>query len=417
MTLTTPQTIKADKLTDAFQLFNELSENLSNSYQGLEKQVATLTKELAVAQSERVKTLVEKEKLADRLQQIIAAIPAAVIVLNSAEQVVDCNKMAIDYLGEPLVGLNWLDVMQQSLLPVLDSPHERLLRSGIRVTLTRNTLNHDSGQIILLSDVSELRSLQDKLSQQKHLSAMGEMVASMAHQVRTPLSTAMLYASQMNKPALTEKNRLKFSNKILERLQYLERQVNDMLIFAKEGHLAMANFSLHGLMKRINDNMHDLTVNKNLSFTLIQKVQQDNLQGNEDALLGALMNLLNNAVDAIDAVAIESDTTVQNGQVTMTVEQMDSATLQIKIKDNGVGINKAEQQRLFEPFYTTKIKGTGLGLAVVDSVVKAHGGTIQCQSEIGGGTCFTLLIPCLNQASITLSKTGTDEQEMQYEAV
>jgi len=417
MTLTTPQTIKADKLTDAFQLFNELSENLSNSYQGLEKQVATLTKELAVAQSERVKTLVEKEKLADRLQQIIAAIPAAVIVLNSAEQVVDCNNMAIDYLGEPLVGLNWLDVMQHSLLPVFDSPHERQLRNGIRVTLTRNTLNHDSGQIILLSDVSELRSLQDKLSQQKHLSAMGEMVASMAHQVRTPLSTAMLYASQMNKPALTEKNRLKFSNKILERLQYLERQVNDMLIFAKEGHLAMASFSLQGLMKRVNDNMHDLTANKNLSFTLIQNVQQDNLQGNEDALLGALMNLLNNAFDAIDIVAIASDTIVQNGQIVMMVEQVDSATLQIKIKDDGVGINKAEQQRLFEPFYTTKIKGTGLGLAVVDSVVKAHGGTIQCQSEIGEGTCFTLLMPCLNQTSITLSKTGADEQEKQYEAV
>ncbi len=417
MTLTTPQTIKADKLTDAFQLFNELSENLSNSYQGLEKQVATLTKALAVAQSERVKTLVEKEKLADRLQQIIAAIPAAVIVLNSSGQVVDCNKIAIDYLGEPLVGLNWLDVMQQSLLPVYDSPHERQLRNGIRVTLTRNTLNHDSGQIILLSDVSELRSLQDKLSQQKHLSAMGEMVASMAHQVRTPLSTAMLYASQMNKPSLTEKNRLKFSNKILERLHYLERQVNDMLIFAKEGHLAMANFSLQALMKRVSDNMHDLTANKNLSFTLIQNVQQDNLQGNEDALLGALMNLLNNALDAIDTVAIDTEATAQNGQVAMTVDQVDATTLQIKVKDEGVGINKAEQQRLFEPFYTTKIKGTGLGLAVVDSVVKAHGGTIQCQSEIEEGTCFTLLVPCLNQTSITLSKTDANEQEKQYEAV
>jgi two-component system sensor histidine kinase FlrB len=171
-------------------------------------------------------------------------LPAAVIVLNDDDQVVDCNTVAINYLSDPLIGQNWFDVVQRSLITVFDNPHERQLRNGKRVSLTRNELNNDSGQIILLSDVSELRSLQDTVNQQKHLSAMGEMVASMAHQVRTPLSTAILYASQMNKVAVTDNSRIKFSNKILERLHFLERQVNDMLIFAKEGRLAMDVFSL-----------------------------------------------------------------------------------------------------------------------------------------------------------------------------
>ena len=406
-TLINPQAIKTEKLADAFQLFNELSENLSNSYQGLEKQVVTLTEELAAARSERVKTLVEKEKLADRLQQIIAALPAAVIVLNDSDQVVDCNEIAIEYLGEPLIGQNWFDVVKKSLLAVFDSPHERQLRNGVRVAVTRNRLTNEAGQVILLSDVSEVRSLQDKLNQQKHLSAMGEMVASMAHQVRTPLSTALLYASQMNKPAITDNNRIKFSNKILERLHFLERQVNDMLIFAKEGHLAMESFSLQQLMIRVSDNMHDLMANNALTFQLKQDVQQDILIGNEDALLGALMNLINNSVDATEG----------KGTILMTVEQKDLANLQIQISDDGMGINAAEKQRLFEPFYTTKSKGTGLGLAVVDSVIRAHSGSIQCESEKGLGTTFSILLPCINQTMTTLSNNDHHNMEKNYETV
>ena len=406
-TLINPQAIKTEKLADAFQLFNELSENLSNSYQGLEKQVFTLTEELAAARSERVKTLVEKEKLADRLQQIIAALPAAVIVLNDSDQVVDCNEIAIEYLGEPLIGQNWFNVVKKSLLAVFDSPHERQLRNGVRVAVTRNRLTNKAGQVILLSDVSEVRSLQDKLNQQKHLSAMGEMVASMAHQVRTPLSTALLYASQMNKSALTDSKRIKFSNKILERLHFLERQVNDMLIFAKEGHLAMESFSLQQLMIRVSDNMHDLMANNALTFQLKQDVQQDILMGNEDALLGALMNLINNSVDATEG----------KGTILMTVEQKDLANLQIQISDDGIGINETEKQRLFEPFYTTKSKGTGLGLAVVDSVIRAHSGSIQCKSKKGEGTTFSILLPCINQTMTTLSNNGHHKMEKNYETV
>lgn len=120
----------------------------------------------------------------------------------------------------------------------------------------------------MISEVSEIRLLQDRLNQQKHFSVMGEMVASIAHQVRTPLSTAILYASQMNKERVSDNCRIKFSKKILERLQYLERQVNDMLIFAKEGHLAMKGFSLQRLLEKVNDNMHDYSLNPELIFQL-----------------------------------------------------------------------------------------------------------------------------------------------------
>jgi len=398
-----PQDVKTEKLRDAFQLFNELSENLSHSYQELEKQVVTLSGELAAARTERVKTLIEKEKLADRLQQLLAALPAAVIVLNGEDQVIDCNMIAIDYLSDSLIGKNWSDIVQDHLIEVFDNPHERQLRNGKRVSLTRNRLNNDSGQIILLSDVSELRSLQDKLNQQKHLTAMGEMVAGMAHQVRTPLSTAILYASQMNKPTVTDSNRIKFSNKILERLHYLERQVSDMLIFAKEGCLAMETFSLQHFLTLVRDNMKERSANTEVEFNMSSDVRVDDMLGNEDALLGAMMNLLNNAVEALEG----------KGIVTMTIEPCDQNNLQIKIHDDGPGIKEGTHQSVFEPFYTTKVKGTGLGLAVVDSVVRAHSGSSQCESQPGKGTLFTLLIPYINQNI----EDSCQQMEGSYEAV
>ncbi len=400
---TNHQDVKTEKLTDAFQLFNELSENLSHSYQELEKQVVTLSSELAAARTERVKTLIEKEKLADRLQQLLAALPAAVVVLNGEDQVVDCNMIAIDYLSDSLIGQNWVDIVQDHLIEVFDNPHERQLRNGKRVSLTRNRLNNNSGQIILLSDVSELRSLQDKLNQQKHLTAMGEMVAGMAHQVRTPLSTAILYASQMNKLTVTDSNRIKFSNKILERLHYLERQVSDMLIFAKEGCLAMEIFSLQHFLTLVRDNMQEITENTEVKFNMRTDVRVDGMLGNEDALLGAMMNLLNNAVEVLEG----------KGTITMTIDQCDQNNLLIKIHDDGSGIKKGTHQSVFEPFYTTKIKGTGLGLAVVDSVVRAHSGSIQCDSQQGKGTLFTLLIPCINQ----YIKDSCQQMEGSYETV
>lgn len=378
---------KTERLTDAFRIFNELSENLAQSYQGLQEQVARLNRELAAARSERVATLIEKEKLASRLQQILAALPAAVIIVNAQGLVIDCNNQALAFLGEPLLGQDWQSVMARSLESVAGSPSERQLRDGRKVNITRNLLSNDAEQIILLSDVSELRSLQDMLAHQKHLSAMGEMVAGLAHQVRTPLATAILYASQMGKQTLSEEKRLQFSQKILERLHYLERQVNDMLVFAKQGRLAMQRFSLRDTLAHIEESMESFSG----QFTVDNRLPRDELLGNEDALRGALMNLLNNAIEA------------EAENIALIVCPIADGRMSIVIKDDGLGISTEQRQRLFEPFYTTKSHGTGLGLAVVESVVKAHGGSIVCDSEIGQGATFILILHCCCELELGLS--------------
>ena len=144
-----------------------------------------------------------------------------------------------------------------------------------------------------------------------------------------------------------------------------------------------------------------------LSFKICNAAQVDLMLGNEDALLGAVMNLLNNAIEAIAG----------NGEIILTVQQIDQASLQIKIQDNGPGIDDKTRQRLFEPFYTTKVKGTGLGLAVVDSVARAHSGSVYCESNKDGGASFILQLPCINQYITTFSTDGCQQMENSYETV
>ncbi len=394
-------TEKAQQLTNAFRVFNELSEQLAVSYHSLEEQVAKLHQELAFAQSERLKSLEDKEKLASRLEKILAALPAGVVVLDADGKILECNAIAVTFLGEPLLAQTWADIVARSFQPMFANPHERLLANGARLNISYRQLEHKAGQIIVLSDVSEMRALQELLNQQKQMSAMGEMAASMAHQVRTPLATALLYASQMSNSTIDNETRQRFSEKILERLRYLERQVDDMLIFAKCGHLDISTFSLSELLDHVQVGIKEYARQSRIKVQIINNVTQDELLGNANALRGALSNVVNNAVDALG----------QEGSIQITANLLDE-NLHIVIKDNGPGISEQHCQRVFEPFFTTKSNGTGLGLAVVDSVVNAHGGAVVVTSKPGLGTAFAITLPCL-KPTLTQLPSGISSKQNQ----
>lgn len=402
---------KTEQLADAFRIFNELSQTLADSYQSLERQVARLHAELAAARSERLKTLLENEKITERLRQILAALPAGILIIDSTGNVADCNPMALEFLGEPLLKMSWQKVAERSLKSVSENPHERQLPNGKRISLNYSALSEGSGQLVLLSDVSEMRALQDCVDQQKNLSAMGEMIASMAHQVRTPLSTAILYASQLSRQGLEDGKRQQFSRKILERLHYLESQVNDMLIFAKDGRLSMETFALTDLLQNIREAMSERLSIGAIEFDLINEAGAETLTGNEPALRGALLNLLNNAFEACGG----------RGAVTLKVIRPSVHRLRFSVRDTGPGIEKALVQRIFEPFYTTKSSGTGLGLAVVDSVIRAHQGKVSCDSEPGIGAVFVLELPIARDEKPVLpggfSGRQADFQELYDEAL
>lgn len=378
-------------LEEAFRVFSELSENLTASYQGLEDRVAELTAELAVARGDNAVHGQEKARLASRLQSLLHALPAGVVVLDGGGGVQQCNAAATALLGEPLLGMAWRQVILRVFAPRSDDGHEISLRDGRLVSIATTPLGTEPGQILLLTEVTETRRLQRRLNQHQRLSAMGEMAASLAHQIRTPLASALLYASHLQRPSLELSERQRIGEKIQSRMRHLEQLVNDMLLFSRGAAIGTDTVTVADLLLEARKVFDANLLAPGARFDIVDAAPGAVLQGSRDSLLSALLNLVNNALQAGGEQVQLKSLYVQ--------EQSGIATVDLLVSDNGPGIAPDIQARLFEPFFTTRAQGTGLGLAVVRAVAQAHHGVAWCESTPGAGSRFAMRLPLMPQAS------------------
>ena len=372
------------ELEDAFNVFNRMSLQLESSYRDLEQQVAGLTAELAAARSERLRQLAEKERLANRLSRLLETLPGGVIVLDAQGIVQECNPAALTLLGEPLLGQLWRDVMQRACSAEYGvDDNEIKLANGRQITLSARPLGTEPGQILLLTDVTEHRALQNLVNRQQRLSAMGEMAASLAHQIRTPLATALLYLSHLNHPQQAE--RLRVTEKIRARLCHLEGMVNDMLVFARGGGSgAIEKVSIDSVLDELRQTLEPQLQMLRGELVIDNAAPGAVVNGSHAALAGALLNLASNAVQSCG----------NDVRLRITVRTPQPGRLTLCISDNGPGIPATCIARIFEPFFTTRPDGTGLGLAVVRAVAEAHHGAVWVDSPPGQGACFGLRLPC-----------------------
>lgn len=364
-------------LTEAFDVFNQVSEQLSESYQRLEQQVERLGKELACANSEKIQYLSDKDELAAQLEALVEAIPGAVIVQDEQQRVVKLNACARLWLGDGLLGTDGSSI--GATQPARDETPPLRLANGLTVVRSNTDLGVGRGYITLLSDITQQQELQCQLEHKNKLADMGQLSASLAHQLRTPLASALLYASQLNADTLDERHRSLFSNKLLKCLHQLNSRISDMLSYSHAGQWPKARLELNKFCQQLKESYQDKAVKFNTLEDSFESALAIHVSA--DALLGAVGNLIDNALEASD------------GEVVCCIEWVGGTSLVIKVVDQGMGITQQQQQRIFEPFYTNKINGTGLGLAVVSDVVNAHAGDIRCDSEFSIGTTMELTLP------------------------
>ncbi|WP_024659121.1 ATP-binding protein [Pseudomonas syringae USA007] len=383
-----PELESRQGLAQAFSLFNQMSAQLTDSYGLLEARVTELKGELADAGAQRLQELAEKERLANRLQNLLDLLPGGVIVIDGMGVVREANPAAIDLLGQPLLGMLWRHVISRCFAPREDDGHEVSLKDGRRLSIATRSLDAEPGQLVLLNDLTETRRLQEQLARHERLSSLGRMVASLAHQIRTPLSAAMIYASHLTEQELPVETQQRFAARLKDRLHELEHQVRDMLVFAR-GELPLTDRLTPGAL------FHAL---QNAAATHVQGVsvrwQCDSIDGellcNRDTLVGALLNLIENAVQASAGRTLLKVHAYSRGNV-----------LRVCFSDNGSGMDKAALARIGEPFFTTKTTGTGLGLAVVTAVSRAHQGGVHYLSRVGRGTCAIVSLPLIPASSPT----------------
>lgn len=316
-----------------------------------------------------------------RYKQVLDVMPAGVILLDTQGSVYEANPEAEKLLEVPLVGQKWFEVIQAAFAPREDDGHEISLRNGRKVRLAISA--SQTGQLILITDLTETRLLQARVGDLQRLSSLGRMVASLAHQVRTPLSSAMLYASNLGAPNLPAPTRERFQTKLVDRLHDLEKQVNDMLLFAKGGdNKVVKPFTAEDLRTEFQPMVETAIKTSSIDYHLELEDPDAMLMGNANAVASALSNLV------INAIQISG----KGAQIDVYFRVVNNE-LKISIQDSGPGVPPELQQKIMEPFFTTRSQGTGLGLAVVQMVCRAHEGRLELISEPGDGACFTVCLP------------------------
>jgi len=394
----------AQNLEEAFDAFNRMSVQLESSYRDLEDQVNVLNKELSAARSERLKQLYEKERLADQLGQLLTLLPGAVLVLNGEGEVTQSNPMAEQLFGEKLDGKSWKQISQCYFDHAGIETGDVRLKNGHYVTISRRTLDRDPGQVVLIMDISDQHDLKEMLNRQDRLATMGEMVARLAHQIRTPLATALLYTSTLQERQLETNVVNRMSAKIRSRLEYLEQMVNDMLQYTRGGEaLASELINLENLIEEFRQVIDPQLQQHNGKLAITISSQVPDFSGDSRALLGALFNLASNAMQSV-----ESSVSIQ------ILFRHTPTHLLITFSDNGPGIDEENIEKIFSPFFTSRVDGTGLGLAVVQATIHAHQGEIELISEKGQGASFEIRLPLINTDSMMasgLSNAITNELE------
>ena len=349
--LSEAQALSAQQLEEAFAAFNRVSVELDTSYRQLQVRVAELTEELAEARSARLQELAEKERLANRLALLMGALPGGVVVLDPNHHVREVNPEAAAMLGHPLAGRPWREVLARNAGEPGADQQELVTHSGRRLSMTHRSLPDGGENVILLTDITEMHALKERVNREQRLTAMGEMAARLAHQIRTPLSSSLLYISHLSRDQIDDSQRQRVADKMLGRLRHMEQLVNSMLTFVRGGACVAEQLSAAELLQGVVEVAEQQLATVNGQLVVDGELPQAQLHGNGDALASALLNLVGNAIEVIG-----------EGTRLQLSASVDRQQLSIRLRDNGPGIDPQIREQIFDPFFHHPRAGHRVGI-------------------------------------------------------
>ena len=320
---------------------------------------------------------------ADHLQGVLDALPGAVVVLGSDGRIEQFNPAAHALLGDALLGRAWREVVRERFVPGAVGPDARL-HDGRWVSVTTRSLEPMPGQVLLLGDVTDMRERELQLRSLQRVADTGGLLAALAHQIRTPLAAAILDASSLRGVLVPERVGYAASRtqgRLLDRLRRLERLVEDILRLARNDQLDIAPCDLTELLEWFATREGPARAD-GIRLSVRNLESPAMVLASPDALGSVLDSLVRNAAQACA------------GQGEITVEARRSANaLSVVVSDTGPGVPTALAERVFEPFFTTRPDGHGLGLAIARTIVEAHHGSLRLDPSVAGGATFTLTLP------------------------
>jgi signal transduction histidine kinase len=365
--------LEAKLLENAFHQFSKASDSIINHYNLLESQIRELKREVEEKNS-------ELQRAQEYLYNILNSLPVGVVV-SEKKNVLFSNDRARklgseDFLQNLNNGVNKVGELKNG------KGHFRWERETL--------LNGFEGkEVIVFEDVTEVEKMKERLERDERLMAMGEMAARMAHEIKNPLGSMELFLSILLNGKLKKKER-EYVDYALFGLKTIDRIINNLLTYTKPKTLALKRERMNKIVKETLDFMSLSMTSRDIELTFNTYFDGITLF-DPDLMKLVVMNFVSNAIEAL------AD---KNGAITVVIKE-EGKYVVVGVSDNGMGMSEEVKKNMFNPFFTTKDKGVGLGLFIVYNIVKAHGGYIEVESVEGFGSTFLICIP----------KDGKDENE------
>ncbi len=386
MTPTSQQHLPELDLERAMRELESLGASLTTSYRSLEERARRVEQELAVANRELARKVAELDEVKAGLEAVLAALPTGVLVRDADGRIVRANAAALAVLGADESAVLGRESTEFDGHDDEWTEHEVVRPDGSRriVASRRSVVARDlraggepAGTVEILDDRTRVVELSERLHAMDKLSAMGDMASGIAHELRNPMMAVKGFA-ELLAPRLPEgSDERRWAGLIVEGSAESETILASMMSLASPEKLALDSVDAHELA-RAALRLARLGAERDgeFRFELSSSIDCPSFAGDRIKLRQALRNLLANAIQAQP----------EGGRVHLSIVREGDEVV-ARVQDAGPGISHKLARRVFEPFFTTRAEGTGLGLALVQRIAVLHGGRVEISplpSPLGG---------------------------------
>jgi signal transduction histidine kinase len=396
------------KLMEAFEAFNRTSAELQKSYDELQSEARRLSIELADTNAELERNLREKERVKSYLKNILESLTTGVMVFSQTGELTIFNP-AVPFLlnlnsNRPLLqepdGIALLpeeltrfvkaaltedgcsmEEIEIKIATSVAKEKERFLT--VSTSRLKNQAGENDGLILILKDISRLKELEYINQRAQRLQAMGEMAVQLAHEIRNPLGSIELFASLIRQEVPTGGDVASWADQVVTGVKFLNTVVTNMLSFSRGFEPRYSKFDFIETVNSTLSFLDPVFQQREIQVDRPNASSQIGMEGDPDMMKQMLMNLLMNALQAMPA----------KGRISIQVNSQGEDELSLGVADTGIGIPPEHLEKVFDPFFTTSERGNGLGLALVHQIVQKHQGRIAVKSQLGQGTCFSMVFP------------------------
>ncbi|MDZ7723781.1 MAG: ATP-binding protein [candidate division KSB1 bacterium] len=297
-------------------------------------------------------------------------------------------------LNSPLRGLNptLFSLFKHTLNsgePIIAAEHRLTIENKphicrLTINILRDERGSTEGAFAVIKDITEEKRLEQNLKRQDQITAMGHLAAGVAHEIRNPLNAISMLAQRFKtefKPKAEIGKFDKMTGTLVSETRRINAIIDQFLEFARPTPLAPSRLRIPHIFKEVQP-LIEQDISKHNIKMIIKCDHVPPVQGDADKLKQVILNLVRNSMDACS----------ENDEISITCTNVSEQVL-IQIQDTGSGINTENLNKIFNLYYTSKEKGTGIGLSVVQQIVSQHNGRIEVTSEPGTGTTFSIYLP------------------------